>query len=575
VHSRKFALGLALPALAALGLCPVIACKPDTNANAPVHPVIPRDAERQVASLEALWVARGTENQASLVEPTRHLILAYPNAPELYTLRLSLATYFLAQGLLGDAEAFVQPLLEGDESLTRDEASMLLGEVRIAEGRGSEALELLKPLGPRLVTEEARARYASAMVRAALSARSWRLALENLIQHLSEGSRNSEQTEALVRRVLAEVPIEAQRRMLEDWPTALAAPKVQPASELVRRMVLESLIGVALSRQDARLARDLVQSGPAWVRRGERGEKLMLLASLALDHAQVSSRTVGTVLGGRSAALTRRTVNATTGLGQVLHTDLQLITEDDRGALEDSLAALVGQGAGILIAGVDELSVSEALGFAEHHQVPVLLLGPTSVTTPTKFGFFLGTNLEAEEAALRKGLSEVLASPRAPTIDPSLLVAVCTAVDSLATPQWNPQAKALLVVGDTGCADRVLSNLRPLKTPPRLAFGLEAAPVRIPGSYYLRSHEYPPSGSTGSLSESWYVALGRDAARLANHALMTAPLPHDQTPESLRQYHDALRVALVEASLQLETSSAARFQADNRLERSYSFERAE
>jgi hypothetical protein len=581
VNSRKFALCRAQAALAALLVFQAPGCKPQAEAGAPKENSISRDVERQVASLEALWAARATANQGSLVEPTRRLIQAYPDARELEPLRLSLATFLVHQSKLGEAEALIGPLFQREESLARDEATMLLGEIRIAEGRGPEALSLLTPLGPRLVTEEARARYADAMVQGALSARSWRLAVENLIRYLSEGNHDSERASALSLRVLEQVPVEAQRRLLEDWPSGSSSAPERSSSEIVRKMVLERLVEVALTRDDARLARDLVETGPSWVRRGERGEKLTLLASLALDRTQVVSRMIGTVLGGHSASLTRRTVNATTGLSEALDARIRLATEDDRGPLADSLAALVGQGAGILVAGVDEGSVREALSFAEHHQVPVILLGPSIPGLSPRFGFFLGSSSDDEVLALQKGLSALAGpSPVVSADSAHEFVVVCNEPESLTLPAWDARARALLVMGDIGCAERVIEELRPLKKAPRLAFGLDAAPARVPGSYYLRSHQSPRPKAQGSaaqpsLTESWFSALGRDAAKLASLALEATPLPENQGAATVLQYHEALRDALAQVVATLETTTTSGFQGGNVLERAYVLERAD
>jgi hypothetical protein len=537
---------------------------------------VSRDTEREVASLEALWTTRPTELQGPLVDPTRRLIALHGDLDGVALLRLHLANFHFRHRHLQEAENLLTPLLRGRAGIAQDEAVILLAEIRIEQGRGDEALTLLTPLGPRLLTDDARTRHAEAMVRAALRARRWRVGVQYLVLYLSEAHHERTAVRAFLDSSLGQVPLEARRRMLEDFPEEELNLKQKDASSTVQRLLVEGLEGAAISQNDPRLARDLIDHGPVWLRRGERGERLSLLAAQALDHTQVVSRIVGTVLGGAGSTATRRSIEATSGISEVLSTNVTLLTEDHRDSISQSLAALVGQGASLLIAGVDDASALEALSFAAIHEVPLIALSSTEGAAPktSHFGFILGPSTSEQYAALAQQLA-----PETPFLDGaarlpklSVLPASCSDPTGTGLPGLVGTPTVWFVLSDRACAEAVQLHFRDLRHPPRLALGLEASEARASGNYYLCSHAFPNDSST-TRAESLYRALGRDAARLAEQALTEVALPKSNDASSRHTYQKSLSDALAAARGTLETSAATGFSGQNQLTRSYTVER--
>ncbi len=101
------------------------------------------------------------------------------------------------------------------------------------------------------------------------------------------------------------VPEQALARVLEDW-----SPRTDEhdGRTFVTEVIVRHLSKRALETDDPRLARQLLEHSPTWLRTSEAGDALTLLASRAEEEAHVSGRLVGGGGGGRRGGRADRSV---------------------------------------------------------------------------------------------------------------------------------------------------------------------------------------------------------------------------------------------------------------------------
>lgn len=472
-------------------------------------------------------------------------------------------------------------LVAGPRGLVRDEATIGLAEVLVEEGRAEEALRLLSPLSGKLVTQEAQVRALEATVRAAVIGRKWRLAVRSLVSWLALVGPNRSETGHWARISLAEVPIPAQSRLLDGWSRESWQERESVARDVVQRLLIDRVADAALSRRDARLARDLLKSSPAWLRASERGDELAMLAAFALEDVRVIGRKFGIVLGGPTGVATRRSIEVSRGVMTTLGGGggVEFIAEDNRSSLTGALASLLGQGASLLLAGYDAESAAIALDFAERKEVPVIVFvdpgARYQVSTKRKYGFVMGVMVEQEREALRTALlahGVVGIETIGDTVTPCVS-RLDNGQTSYPWTTWFERSKALILLGDLDCARAAISQNTSFLTPLEIALGLEAARARSAGDWYLGAGDFP--NTEGGVELSWYEALGVDATRLARQTLEAVPDVVEAEPDAVRKRHEAVRTMLSRTNVELSTSLSTGFAEDNALPRALVVRRVE
>jgi hypothetical protein len=182
---------------------------------------------------------------------------------------------------------------------------------------------------------------------------------------------------------------------------------------------------------------------------------------------------------------------------------LRLVTRDDAGSVdrtEVSLDELAGEGAAIVVAGLDEQTAERALRWGDNHGVPVVaLVPPRSSELPGPFGFVLGEPRTNVVVAFERAAAAFRGEAWAPVIDVSeaaqfppqggrageLTLLPPVSCDIPATragdprfpiAQWDRQkVRAWLVSGSPGCARDVLDELSSAHVRGVVAVTLEAA----------------------------------------------------------------------------------------------------
>src|SRR5690606_9041992 len=238
-----------------------------------------RKAQAEFRIIEEEWEIRSELSRAELRPKLEEYIQDHESEPSAKRARLMLAQIALNERRLGSAEEDLEPLLSGPEGPARDEAQVILAALDNRRGHPEKALERLEPLHGKLLSREARDQYARERTSAALAARRWRLSVDAMISWLAESGTTSRAAQEWTAASLNQIPTRALSRLLADWGKKVTSSSEQTASDWVHRLVIERLTDVALRTRDPLLARDLLQEAPPWLRAGESGDDLALLAA--------------------------------------------------------------------------------------------------------------------------------------------------------------------------------------------------------------------------------------------------------------------------------------------------------
>ncbi len=586
--------------LVALGSAPWVGlsgCGPrhvEDTAPAPPAAAAPL-AQQALRELENEWQAQGPRGRVTLAPRLEEFLRRYPNDPGALRIAVLYGWLEMERGRLAQAERVLAPALAAPESANRDRARVVQAAVLTRRGKPEAALELLTPLRGKLVDEDFSELFGQERVKAALLARRWRLVVGALTEWLGETTRRPERVHESARRALAQVPSHALLRLLSDEApeedeepleedshsgtrTEAQEEKKRQAEMWVERSMIDQLSRTALRDQDPRLARQLLTLAPSWLRASDEGDRLALLAATGGFDARVEGRTIGFVYSEHDALTRRRSAEASAGMVEALGLgraqgagDVRFLMRESRGDLTGALSALAGEGASILVAGVDDATATVALGFAEAKQVPVLVLvDPADRPQGLKYGFVVGTSLAQEKSVLTEELARhgaraaVIVGPGGVGCDTEPAYPGGPRFPVLA---WQRDAyDGVVVLGDGACADEVLRETRAARYTPLLGLGLDAAQGRRRSSGSQGGIVLQPETSVPP-KVSWYQVLGRDAARLAQVALAALPAESAVERDAVRAQLDRARSAVQQARATLESTSANGFSGSQVLPR--------
>ena len=492
---------------------------------------------------------------------------------------------------------------KGPAGSARDFATVTEAAILIRMGRPEPALALLGPLQGKIIDPTERHIYGEQLVQAALGGRRWRRAVGYMVDWLAETTPEyRDEVRVALTQQLSRIPTRALERNLEsldqDATDPTAAPARVPAREWLRETVREYLARVAVDRGDVALARRLLAAAPASLRRAETGTALVRLAASGEVAARVKGRAVGLVLSLDTAEARRHSADVVKGLTRTLGLPaaaaepgaVRLLTRDDTeasGGMDRALAELAGDGAAVLVAGMDAAGARRASAFAETSGIPVMVMHHLALGAEAEYTFVLGIDFAETEAKLRKALRDgatelVTAGPGGVSCDvrPS-----AAGRPRFPVFEWKRRGVgALLLSGDADCARDVIADLGQARLRPRLGFGLSCGELfatvetKLPrlgvavGDYPVpESGDPPPSmvrwrEATGA-PPTWYHALGHDAALLASAALAEFPVQLVDDAREVAKLHRKARAALATASAALWSSRRAGFEGGQRLQR--------
>jgi hypothetical protein len=651
-----------LLALAAGALLAALACASGPSGSKPVAALASTPAA--AAAFDAIreaWRKTPRSNLPTLRSPIEQFIAQYPRDGLVPFARVLLALVALEQQ---DAVTADRQLSLG-ESLppgsTRDLWTVACARRLRLRGRPNAALALLHPLVGKNVEPMTRAQFEEELTLAALTTRRDYEAISYMDAWLRASSEEDRaQTVATVTSLV-------QRLSKEVLVGALQAMRAQRATALgygadIERILAERLVRIATTSGDAELARLLLDpDAGALVVAGEAGAVLGELATSRRGLNVVEGRTVGLLLPTESPGLRDESADVLRGvmwglgLPRGVRTlaragdapvaggsassrgassepprgtcapaepapelddptpdeQLRLATRDDAGRAdrtEVSLDELAGEGATIVVAGLDPVTATRALRWGENHGVVVVALVPPSEPLPSAgFGFVLGEARSAVIEALARNAPALASEGVTPVVDASevesypleggrsgpltLLPPVsCDIVPVRAgdprfpVTQWDRDKRRVwLVTGSAACARDVAQELSTANAHGLMALTLESAStprhaaglrvVSASAGVVPQSSADDPRARERQRFEvtlgtvSWWSALGRDAATLARTAIRQLPLESVSDPREVSARRARARDLFATSHARLWTTEKAGWMGDHSMKR--------
>lgn len=561
-------------------------------------------AQREFRALHEGWVGKTASERARLRPSLDRFLARHGADPRARLARLYLAWILIDQGEIAAARGLVEQTRTGPAGSAHDFAEVARARILVREGKPELALALLEPLEGKIVDSDERVLYGEERLLASLAAGRHTDAVRFALLWLSEAP--AEDREAIGKRIsalLKTMPAPALEHGLRELDAEAArgsAPGRAAVRDWLRKALREHLVELALARRDGELARRLLDSGPASLRRGERGNELSRLASAGTVVPRVAGRAIGFVLGMGGSAARRASADAAAGISRALGLPerdadpaaVRLITAEDggeEGGVQAALASLAGDGAAILIAGVDARSAEEAKAYADRAAIPVIVLSRQQVLDARGFTFDIGADAALDDAALGEELTRrKLSSPArvGPSGVPCSVTAAGAGLPRFPVQVWKrDRIDALLLLGDATCAREAVSELAAAGVRPVLGFGLECAELltALPTSharFAVGAGAFPmrddaPDGMkrwrerTGR-PPTWASALGHDAAVLASAAIADFALTRVDDARAVSELHRRAQRNLARVKAALWTSERSGFEGGRRLARTLS-----
>jgi hypothetical protein len=605
------------------------------------------------AAFEAIREAFGDPEHttpADLRARIQRFIAQFPEDGLVPRARVMLALAALGAGDLAAADAELDLTADGPRGTTQELWIVARARRLRLGGNPETGLVLLRPLVGKTVDPLVREYFEEELTLTALATHRDYEAISYMDAWLRASTPEEKpQTVAQVTAAVHKLPREVLVASLQAMSTQRVTLGYGPDIE---RILAERLVQIATTSGDAQLARMLLEADPqAFASAGDAGTALGELAASRLGLNVVEGRTLGLLLPTESPGLRDESADVLRGVlwalglprgsrgaatvdgGSIavavgastpcapfeaappmpepaLEDSIRLVTRDDEGSLartEVSLDELAGEGAGVVIAGLDGQTAERALRWGEEHGVPVIALVPPAAHGATRalFGFELGESRGPVLEALARAEPTLATAPTAPVIDaselpflvpadaPPLKLGPPVSCDIPAARAGEPRfpigdwqhdgLAAWIVSGSPQCASDLLSELAAARARGIVALTLEAAgtPPSAPGLKVVsaRAGVVPevdprdPRGEelrrfTATLGRAgWWTALGRDAATLARAALLHMPVDTVSEPQAVTQRRTTIRQSLASTRARLWTTESSGWSAGQTMSR--------
>lgn len=549
-------------------------------------------AQREFREIHRRWTTSTPADRPRLGPALEAFAKRHPEDRRARRARIYLAWIHVQRGRVAEARALVLEVRGGPGGVVRDFAAVVESAILLREGKPDQALSVLSPLEGKIIDPEERFLFGEQRVVAAISARRPAFAVIAMRDWLAETA--PEERDAvrgrlldLTRQIPAEPLLRAFTEMQAEKQEATANPDRARAREFLIPLIAERLTDLAIARDDGDLARKLLDTGLPVFRRGVRGQELARIAAAGSVLPRVVGRSLGLVLSIGNAEQRRRSAQVAAGVARALglpasasdREAVQLLTSEDDGSehgVARALAELAGEGATILIAGVDGPTASAAARYAANTGIPVLLLShATSRGGPE---LVLAETAEREAVTLRDAARD-LALDKA--VQVGLEGVSCDVAPSAAgQPRFPVRAwktervDGVIVQGDAACARDVARESQETGRRLTLGLGLEAGEVfseldPLQPRFALAAGSFPhrrgaPAAEAqqrlveqSGHAPSWFTTLGHDAALLARVALGGFPLDRVDDARVVSELHQR-------AALELSRAQAPLWSSDKR-----------
>lgn len=540
-----------------------------------------KDAQSQIRRLKERWELSSTTAKKDLRSELEEFLRRHEGDPSADEARLMLAQLSLMERRYVEATALLQPLLSGRRGRMRDEAELVMASVEIRRGQLDEGLRRLAPLEGKLLSRSAEEMFYRERISAAIEARRWRLAVDSMKAWLKRRDDSGLDTKRWIEQALLTVPPKALFRILLPEGTDRIEEPTDEEERYLQRVMIQRIASESLAQHDARLARDLVQSAPPWLKTGEQGEALLRLSALAQNAAHITGRSLGFILGGGSEIARARNLRVASGVlaaiakSRSTGASIEYVTAEDSGSTAGALGALSGMGATYVVGGVDEASARAALVFAQARGVPtVTMVAPRVLPAPSEFGFVAGVSDEEQVDALKRAFPHdedgiTIGGDQMPCADVSR---------QTISSRLSSASPLILFLGDARCLHLTMTAAHPFRDQLKWGIGLENAAGPFPsagtvhilraGGFPVASRTEPPlSASDVESTRDWYFSLGFDVAQLLIRALLELPEQAVSDLDQVRAFHQKAALVLARTKAPLLTTESRGFDESRRLPR--------
>jgi hypothetical protein len=562
-----------------------------------------RAAQSDFRKIHRTWNTLRPDERGRLRAPLEAFLERHPEDRRARVARVYLAWIHVQSGQVARARELVSETRQGPAGSARDFALVAEAAILVREGKPGRALDVLKPLDGKIVDAEERSLFSEQRVLAAMAARRGAEAIAYLrdwLAHAAPEDRDAVQERA--RSLTQEIDSRSLEQGLglldaQAKKSQTANPELSQARDFLRKLVRDRLVRIAIERNDGELARRLLDAGIAGMK-GEQAAELARIAAAGSVVPRVRGRSVGVVLSVSSAENRRRSAELVLGVSRALglpesagdRKAVQLVTSEDDGrpdAVSRALAELAGEGAAVLVAGVDTRAAIEASRYAERARIPVLVLEYVPVKDDG-FTFVVGADRAVEAATLEAGVRSKRTGSEVVVLGGGGIACdvapVAAGMPRFPVQDWKKrQVHGLIVLGDANCARDAARELGSVGHRPLLGLGLECAEIvdelasdeRLvvsTGVFPYRAKVDAPESLKRYADQSghgptWYAALGHDAARLVQKALASLALDEVVAADDVSARHREARRLLGSASAELWTSERKGFLGGRVLER--------
>ncbi len=530
------------------------------------------------------------------------------------------------------AEATLKSMAEPPPGTAHDLYQVAQAKDRRHHHDPDGAFDLLRPLVGKMVDSTARGMLEEEVSLDALEANRPYEAIAYMdawIRGASEEGRDA--VRGKVAKVLMELTEQSLRGSLRAMRSASGS---HGYGQEIQRLVAQRLADIALERGDPTLARWLLDQdgGTAPMIEGDAGVELGELATSKRGLGNVAGRTVGLVLPTDSPGLRGEAADVARGMAWALELPradpnagdgVRLVTRDDTGESErfvTSLEEIAGEGAAIIVTGLDSASADRAVAWAEPKRIALLLLSPPATAKAGDFTFVLGQPLQPVVEALASAVSTLQGGKRvliAPVVEGDAVSAFVRGFSFDSTASWRapvscdvqstkageprfPVASwaaagvhAWLLATMPECAGDVIHDVGARAYGGVFALTLEASGAGerpAPGAHLLSAAAGIVPGGSGPRSAGgapgdarekearalgarlggrpgWWAALGRDAGALARKALSTLPQDTVTLESDIAKRRRDARDALAAARVKLWTTDAEGFAGQSAIAR--------
>jgi hypothetical protein len=392
------------------------------------------------------WMHATDGNRAALRPELEAFLARFPKDGLVPAVRVYLALAWMAPPEdWAQGDAILKSMPAPPPGTTNDLYLIATAKGMRHHGDPNGAFDLLRPLVGKMVDPMARGLLEEEVAMDALEAHRDYEAIAYMdawIRGASEEGRDA--VRAKVAKVLTELPKQA---LVGSLRAMRASGASHGYSIEIERLVAERLAHIAIEAGDPALARWLLDpSAGGHTIGGDTGVALGELASSKRGIGNVNGRTVGLVLPTDSADLRDEAADVARGMAWALELprtdpkagdEVRLVTRDAAGGADrliTSLEEIAGEGAAVIVTGLDVASSDAAAEWAEKRKIPVLLLA---------------SRHDPKDDAKKGGYAFLVGQPLKPVIE-ALVAAIESGPFAESGGKSSPSPIAPIVEGDSG-----------------------------------------------------------------------------------------------------------------------------